>query len=144
MADKENQFQGVVESLLKGMDTVLSTKTVVGEATQVGDTIILPLVDVSFGVGAGAGSNSQKNSASGAGGLGGKMTPSAVLVIKNGSTKLVNIKNQDAVTKVLDMIPDLVEKFTKPKEKEKNGEMSDAEVVDIAFPEEKPDSDRGE
>lgn len=45
MADKENQFQGVVESLLKGMDTVLSTKTVVGEATKVGDTIILPLVD---------------------------------------------------------------------------------------------------
>lgn len=130
MADKEN-FQGVVESLLKGMDTVLSTKTVVGEATQVGDTIILPLVDVSFGVGAGAGNNGQKNSASGAGGLGGKMTPSAVLVIKNGSTKLVNIKNQDAVTKILDMIPDVVEKFTKPKEKD---EMSDAEVVDIAFP----------
>lgn len=132
MADKEN-FQGVVEALLKGMDTVLSTKTVVGEATQVGDTIILPLVDVSFGIGAGAGSNSQKNSASGAGGMGGKMTPSAVLVIKNGSTKLVNIKNQDAVTKVLDMIPDIVEKFTKPKEKD---EMSDAQVVDIAFPEE--------
>ena len=45
MADnngKEN-FQGVVEALLKGMDTVLSTKTVVGEATHIGDTIILPL-----------------------------------------------------------------------------------------------------
>lgn len=133
MADKENQFQGVVESLLKGMDTVLSTKTVVGEATQVGDTIILPLVDVSFGVGAGSGSNGQKNSASGAGGMGGKMTPSAVLVIKDGYTKLVNIKNQDAVTKVLDMIPDLVEKFTRPKAKDPE-EMSDAEVVDIAFP----------
>ena len=136
MADKEN-FQGVVEALLKGMDTVLSTKTVVGEATTVGDTIILPLVDVSFGVAAGAGSNGQKNSASGAGGLGGKMTPSAVLVIKDGNTKLVNIKNQDAVTKVLDMVPDLVEKFTKPKQKE---EMSDKDVVDIAFPEEKKES----
>ena len=131
MADKENQFQGVVESLLRGMDSVLSTKTVVGEATQIGDTIILPLVDVSFGVGAGAGSNGQKNSASGAGGLGGKMTPSAVLVIKNGTTKLVNIKNQDTVTKILDMIPDLVDRISKPKE----GEMSNAEVVDIAFPE---------
>lgn len=130
MADKENQFQGVVDSLLKGMDAVLSTKTVVGEPTQIGDTIILPLVDVSFGVGAGAGSNSSKGSASGAGGLGGKMTPSAVLVIKNGYTKLVNIKNQDTITKILDMIPDLVDKVTKPKD----NEMSDAEVVDIAFP----------
>lgn len=141
MAEKENQFQGVVESLLRGMDTVLSTKTVVGDATKIGDTIILPLVDVSFGVGAGAGSNGQKNSASGAGGLGGKMTPSAVLVIRDNAVKLVNIKNQDAVTKVLDMIPDLVDKFTKPKKKEEEasaeGEgISDAEVVDIAFPEE--------
>lgn len=133
MADKEN-FQGVVEALLKGMDTVLSTKTVVGSATTVGDTIILPLVDVTFGVAAGAGSNGQKNSASGAGGLGGKMTPSAVLVIRDGSTRLVNIKNQDAVTKVLDMVPELVEKFTKPKGKE---EMPDEKAVDIAFPEEK-------
>ena len=129
MAEKDNQFQGVVESLLKGMDTVLSTKTVVGEATKIGDTIILPLVDVTFGVGAGAGNNSEKRSASGAGGLGGKMTPSAVLVIKNGSTK------------ILDMIPDIVDKFTQPKEKEG---MSDAEVVDIAFPEdgEKPSEDK--
>lgn len=138
MAEKENQFQGVVDSLLKGMDTVLSTKTVVGEPTQLGDTIILPLVDVSFGIGAGAGNNGEKNSASGAGGLGGKMTPSAVLVIKDGSTKLVNIKNQDAVTKILDMIPDIVEKFTKPKEKTE--EMTDADVVDIAFPVGEPKS----
>lgn len=132
MADKENQFQGVVESLLKGMDTVLSTKTVVGEATQIGDTIILPLVDVSFGVGAGAANkNGQNNSNSGAGGLGGKMTPSAVLVIKDGTTKLVNIKNQDTVTKIIDLIPDMVDKFTKNKEKM----IPDEDVVDIAFPE---------
>ena len=66
------------------------------------------------------------------------MTPSAVLVIKDNAVKLVNIKNQDAVTKVLDMIPDLVDKFTKSKKKDgKAGteEISDAEVVDIAFPE---------
>lgn len=132
MTNKENEFHGVVESLLKGMDTVLSTKTVVGEATTIGNTIILPLVDVSFGVGAGAGNNNQKGSSSGAGGLGGKMTPSAVLVIKDGSVKLVNIKNQDTVTKILDMIPDLVDKFAQPKESEV---MSDEEVVDIAFPE---------
>ncbi len=138
MAEKDNQFQGVVESLLRGMDTVLSTKTVVGEATQVGDTIILPLVDVSFGVGAGAGSNGEKHSSSGAGGLGGKMTPSAVLVIRDGAVKLVNVKNQDAVTKILDMVPDIIEKFTKPKDKaDEKDEMSDADVVDIAFPEEK-------
>lgn len=126
----ENNFSGVIESLMKGMNAVIGTKTVVGDATQVGDTIILPLVDVSFGVGAGAGAGDKKGS--GAGGFSAKMTPSAVLVIKNGSTKLVNIKNQDAVTKVLDLIPDIVEKFTSPKEEM----LEDDTAVDIAFPEE--------
>ena len=46
-----------------------------------------------------------------AGGMSAKMTPSAVLVIQNGMTKVVNIKHQDALTKVLDMAPDLVNKF---------------------------------
>ncbi len=138
MADnngKEN-FQGVVEALLKGMDTVLSTKTVVGEATHIGDTIILPLVDVSFGVGAGASNNGEKTSASGVGGLGGKMTPSAVLVIKDGETKLVNIKNQDAVTKVIDLIPDLVNKLSKNGKKNQDQTVSDSAAIDAAFPEE--------
>ncbi len=36
------------------MDAFISAKTVVGDAVTVKDTIILPLVDVSFGVGAGA------------------------------------------------------------------------------------------
>lgn len=134
MAENVNQFQGVVESLLKGMNTVLSTKTVVGEATTIGDTIILPLVDVSFGVGAGAGNNTQKGSGSGAGGLGGKMTPSAVLVIQGGNVKLVNVKNQDTVTKVLDMVPDMVDRFMKKKE-EKESQVSDDQALDIAFPE---------
>lgn len=128
MAD--NNFTGVIESLMKGMNTVLSTKTVVGEATKIGDTIILPLVDVTFGVGAGSSVGDRKNG--GVGGFSGKLTPSAVLVIKNGSTKLVNIKNQDTMTKVLDLIPDIVDKFTSPKEEM----LDDEDAVDIAFPEE--------
>ena len=125
----ENNFSGVIDSLMKGMNAVIGTKTVVGDATQVGDTIILPLVDVSFGVGAGATAADKKNG--GGGGFSAKMSPSAVLVIKNGTTKLVNIKNQDTVTKVLDMIPDVVEKFTAPKEEM----LEDDAAVDIAFPE---------
>lgn len=107
----ENNFQATVETLFKGMDSFITTKTVVGDAIHVGDTIILPLVDVTFGVGAGAFSQETKNS--GGGGLGGKVTPAAVLVIQNGTTKLVNIKNQDGLTKILDMVPDFVNRFTK-------------------------------
>ncbi|MBR1670450.1 MAG: GerW family sporulation protein [Butyrivibrio sp.] len=124
----EGNFSGVVSSLLNGMNSILSTKTVVGEPTQIGDTIILPLVDVSFGVGAGSSSADKKTG--GCGGFGAKMSPSAVLIIKNGSTKLVNIKNQDAVTKILDLVPDVMDRF-----KNKDEEiMEDDAAVDIAFP----------
>lgn len=112
MAD--NSFNNTVESLFKGMDSFITTKTVVGDAIHIGDTIILPLVDVSFGVAAGAFSQEQKNN--GAGGMGGKINPSAVLVIQNGVTKLVNIKNQDGMTKILDMVPDFINKFTSGKD----------------------------
>ena len=112
MAD--NSFNNTVESLFKGMDNFITTKTVVGDAIHIGDTIILPLVDVSFGVAAGAFSQEKKNN--GAGGMGGKINPSAVLVIQNGVTKLVNIKNQDGMTKILDMAPDFINKFTSGKD----------------------------
>jgi len=48
----DNSFHTTVESLFKGMDSFITTKTVVGDAIHIGDTIILPLVDVSFGVAA--------------------------------------------------------------------------------------------
>ena len=63
MAD--NSFNNTVESLFKGMDSFITTKTVVGDAIHIGDTIILPLVDVSFGVAAGAFSAEKKNNGAG-------------------------------------------------------------------------------
>ena len=122
MAD--NRFKGTVESLFKGVDGIISSKTVVGDAIHIGDTIILPLVDVSFGLGAGALSSDKKEQ--GGGGIGGKMTPCAVLVLQNGKTKLVNIKNQDTITKILDMVPDVVDKFTKG-----DDELTEQDVSDI-------------
>ena len=124
-----NNFNSTVATLFQGMDGVISSKTVVGDAIHVGDTIILPLIDVSFGIGAGS-FNAEKQE-KGAGGLGGKMSPSAVLVIQNGRTKLVNIKNQDTMTKILDLIPDVIDRFENRKEK-KVTEEDVAELLDDA------------
>lgn len=120
-----NNFSSTVGALFQGMDGVVSSKTVVGDAIQVGDITIIPLIDVSFGLGAGT-LNSDKN-VKGGGGLGGKMTPSAVLVIQNGKIKLVNIKNQDTMTKILDMIPEVIDCFENRKEKK----LTEEDVVEI-------------
>ena len=109
MADN-SRFNSTVESLFSGMDNFVSAKTVVGDAVTVNDTIIVPLVDVAFGVGAGAFAGDTKNNAGG--GLGAKLSPSAVLVIQNGQTRLVNVKNQDTITKILDMVPDMVDQMS--------------------------------
>ena len=119
-----NNFESTVATLFKGMDSFITTKTVVGDAVHIGDTIILPLVDVSFGVGAGAWSDDKKNN--GGGGLGGKITPSAILVISGGTTKLVNVKNQDTITKILDMVPDIVDKFSSGTKKKEETPVADA------------------
>ena len=125
----ESNFKGSVEALFKGMDGIISTKTVVGDAIHVGDMVLLPLVDVSFGIGAGAFSNNNKDKD--AGGMGGKITPTAMLVIQDGKTRLVNIKNQDAVTKILDVVPNLVDRFTTSKD-EKITEEDIVEILDDA------------
>ena len=103
-------FQGTVESLFKGMDNFVTTKTCVGEPIYVGDTIILPLLDVSFGMM--ASTKNEERRSNGGGGMGGKMTPTALLVIKDGATRLVNIRNQDSLSKLIDLAPELINRFT--------------------------------
>ena len=135
----ENKFGETMESLFKGMDAFISSKTVVGDAVKFDDgTIVLPLVDVSFGVAAGAFANDRDKKNNGGGGLGGKIQPSAVLVIKDGTSKLVNVKNQSGMTKILDMVPDFVDKFAggnddeggKDKKKKKKNKDKDKEAID--------------
>ena len=54
------------------------------------------------------------------------------IVIHDGNTRLINVKDTDVLTKVLDMLPEVVNKITKPKK----GEVTDQEAKDAAFPEE--------
>ena len=92
--------------LFNKMENFISSKTVVGDAVKVGEVTLIPLVDVNVGVAAGAGEKGQ-----GGGGLGAKIMPSAVIAIYNGNVQLVNIKNQDAISKLIDMAPGIVSKL---------------------------------
>ena len=118
-----------VEALLKGVDGLVSSKTVVGDAVHVDNITVLPLIDVSFGIGAGSNLSDKKDK--GMGGVGGKITPSAVLVIKDGTTRLVNIKNQDTITKLFDLVPEVLDKITTRKE-DKVTEEDVADILDAA------------
>ncbi len=102
-----------LEALFGKMENFISTKTVVGDPVNVGDITIVPLIDVTFGVGAGSSDQNEDKSgkAKGAGGLGAKITPSAVLVIQDGTVQLVNVKNTSSIDKLLNMAPGIVSKL---------------------------------
>lgn len=108
--EKNNHFFDKAEAIFKGMNTFLTTKTVVGEPIVVGESTIIPLVDVSCGMATGTFEESSKSK--GGGGMSAKITPTAMLIIQDGRTKVVNIKNQDAISKILDMVPDLINKVS--------------------------------
>lgn len=125
-------FDGSVNVLFDKVEELVSTKTVVGEALVMGDLTLLPLIEVSVGVGAGA---SETGKESAAGGMGAKITPSAVLVIRNGNVQMINVKNQDAVSKLIDMAPGVVDKlnfgafFKKEKKNDEETVSFEEEIV---------------
>ncbi len=104
MADKNKKTS---EELVEAMEHFITTKSVVGEPIKLGDTILLPLADVSFGMGIGMFSKGEN----GTGGVGGKITPNAVLVLKKGSSKIISVNDADGISKIIDMVPDVVNKF---------------------------------
>ena len=117
----EQKFSETVGSLFDGMEKYMSTKTVVGEAVHVGDAVLLPLVDVSFGMG--AGTSSKEKGGSIAGGMGGKMSPTAVLVIRGDSVRMIPVSSSDPVSKIIDMAPDLINRIL-------HGADEDEEIIE--------------
>ena len=112
MADNKNDFNNTVNSLFNGMSAFLTSKTVMGEPQVIGDTTIIPLMDVNFGVGAGATAPARGGN-SAAGGMGGKMSPSAVIVVQGDFVRILPVGETNKLQNVMDMIPGVVEKVQK-------------------------------
>ncbi len=97
-------------TVLENLQGILNTKSVVGEPTKIGDAIIIPLVDISFGIGAGSSAAADKKT-SGGGGGGAKVSPIAILVINGSNVQLVNVRESDGLNKLIDMVPGILAKF---------------------------------
>ncbi len=141
MAEKltVNSASDMFESLFRGTENFISSKTVVGEPIFIDGAAIIPLMDVSCGLGAGA-FNKEKDSMAGA--MSAKMSPCAVLIVQNGTSKLISVNNQDAVSKILDMVPDLINKITGDKkispkaEAEAEKLAEEAQIITEVIPQE--------
>lgn len=104
----DSDIMQTFSQILDNIHTILNTKTVVGEPIISNNTTIIPLTEISSGMGIGEFSNKENKFA---GGLTTKVTPVAVIIIQNGYTKVINIKNQDAISKLIDLFPDVINKI---------------------------------
>lgn len=101
-----------LNTLFANLEKLLTSKTVIGEAITVGNTTLIPVVDVSFGLGIGGGGGEDRNkSGKAASGVGGKVSASAVIVLRGEHVQVMQISRGNTLDKLVDMIPEMVDKF---------------------------------
>jgi len=116
----------VAEAAKMVMEQIKETvryETVVGTPVQAEDSVIIPVSRVSFGFGAGGGGSDDASKRSGMGtGGGATIEPVAFVVVSKGKAQLLPLKSREAtMTRIIDLVPSLIDLFKdkKPKEAEK-------------------------
>lgn len=129
-----------LETLMKDLSKMLSSESVVGEPITVGQVTIVPVVTVSFGFGTGGGEgkDEKQNGGNGAGGgAGGRITPTAFLVVNGDQVTLLPVeKKGNTVDRLIDTIPGLVDKLNLKFGKGKKDAPTESDTTDAADSEE--------
>lgn len=108
----------MMASMLQTLEKHLTTETIVGKPITIGDVTLIPVMDLMFGYGGGAGEapEAYKQSGSGSGGgAGARLAAKAMVVIRGDEVQVLPFSKGGALEKILDALPDLVEKFKQPK-----------------------------
>ncbi len=117
-----NVAGNMLESMFERLEKFLRTETVVGEPFQVGDITLVPIITVAFGVGGGEGSgkDNEGNDGSGTGGgMGCKISPNAMIVIKDGEVSVIPLTGRGSLDKLFEMVPDIISKIERKSADEK-------------------------
>ena len=117
--ENKNQVSENLETAFSYLEKFLKTETVVGEPIIIGETTIIPLVTVTFGLGGGGGKGKDAKGVDGDGGgvgMGAKITTDAVLVIKGDNVNLIPVKGRTDLDRLVTMVPEILGKFGKKKE----------------------------
>lgn len=108
-----------LETLFSHLEKFLKTETVIGEPIVVGETTLIPIITVAFGCGGGGGGGKDEKGNDGMGtgvGVGAKISPDAVIVIRQDSVTMLPVKNRSNIEKLVGMVPEIVKKIKLKKE----------------------------
>ena len=114
-----DELTRLVSSAAKELETILTSKTVVGDPIQVDGHTIIPLVSVGFGLGVaqagGEGKNSKQGRSHGGGvGFGGGVKPIAVVISSADGVRVESIRGStaSAVERIAETIGSTIRKKT--------------------------------
>ncbi|MEE2876385.1 MAG: spore germination protein GerW family protein [Candidatus Neomarinimicrobiota bacterium] len=102
----------LIKNVMNDLETLMQTKTVVGDPITAGDYTVIPVSKVSFGFGAGGGgSESGKKGGTGEGvGGGWSIEPLAFFVVGSEGARLYSLNNEETVMgKLFDLAPKVAE-----------------------------------
>lgn len=126
----ENNFKESIESIFSNFEKFIKTETVVGQPIVVGEVTLVPIISVCFGCGAGGGKGSDNKNINGDGAGGGgaaRITPDAIVVIKEGQVSMLPIKNKNNLEALIEMVPEIVTKVNMKKEEKDENNREDNE-----------------
>jgi sporulation protein YtfJ len=118
----------VVKVVMEEIKEIVHSETVVGKPVQAEDSVIIPVSRVTFGFGAGAGGeNDEGKGGNGIGtGAGATIDPVAFVVVSKGKAQLLPLKSREAtLTRIIDLVPDIIEFLQKSKETKSRDEADD-------------------
>lgn len=117
----------MLESVVSLLEKNLTTQSVIGEAVQVGDITLIPVMDLTFGFGGGGGEGKTNDNMGSGGGAGGaaRLAPKAVVVIQGGDVKVMPFARGGTIEKILESVPGLIEKIQTKVEKKGEGKNED-------------------
>jgi len=132
-------IDGLMATAMQNIKEMVDVNTIVGDAVQASDgSVIIPISKVSFGFAAGGSEFGTKpvdaSPALFGGGSGGgvSIAPVAFMVVGQGQIKLLPVDTKvSPVEKILDMVPDVVEKFNSKMKKMKEERQSKSEPVTV-------------
>lgn len=113
-------FKEDMEAIATHLENMVRSKTIVGEPIIAGNATVIPIISASFGfaLGDGEGTESNKGGGKGSGGGGGaKITPTALLVVKDDDVQVFNLGDKGSLDKLVTLVPEIITKISDLKTK---------------------------
>ncbi len=111
----ENNVKAIMDVTMEKLRAMVDSDTVLGTPVTVGDTTVIPVSKVAFGLATGGSdfpSKTEKQVFGGGGGAGVSINPMGVLVISGGNVKFVPINNEiTSVDRLLQAAPEILDKI---------------------------------